>query len=68
MILQGNVSNRHMLEAVNAKGQWAVGRQPSISSTNAFRESAGPGFGTEHKVLSTGLAVNISFRLLTCIS
>lgn len=30
MILQGNVSNRHMLEAVNAKGQWA-GSPPSAA-------------------------------------
>lgn len=30
MILQGNVSSRHMLEAVNAKGQWA-GSPPSAA-------------------------------------
>lgn len=61
MILHGNVSNRHMLEAVNAKGQWA-GSPPSAAPMLSASQQV------QALALSTGLAVNISFRLLTCIS
>lgn len=48
------------VSATGCESQGAASKQPSTSNTSAFRESAGPGIGTEQEMLSTRLAVNIS--------